>query len=240
MKKSKQAIYLLLIFTTLMDIILLCYITFYPTSLQFSRAVFSFDLILCIVLWIEFIYSYKHSNDKRKYLEDNFLSIIGMLPVDFVFLRALRLIKLFHLIRVYVLSKDDEELISNFLKRTYLDKIIVIAILFIFICTVLIRVVDSNINNIHTAVWYIIVSMTSTGYGDIVPATTSGYVIGAVAMIGGIMIFSTITAVISSIYVSKISRHNHDSLESKIDDLTAEIDALNKKIDELKKDKKEN
>ncbi len=89
MKKSKQAFYLLLIFTTLMDIILLCYITLYPTSLQFKQVVFSFDFILCIVLWIEFIYSYKHSKDKRKYFEDNFLSIIGMLPVDFVFFKSI-------------------------------------------------------------------------------------------------------------------------------------------------------
>lgn len=148
----------------------------------------------------------------------------------------MRLIKLLQLIKIFVVSKDEEEFFTVFLKRTYLDKIIAIAIIFIFIVTVLIQFADSNINDIHTALWYIIVSMTGTGYGDIVPTTTSGYIIGAVAMIGGILIFSTITAVISSMYVSKISRHNHDNLESKIEDLTSEIEELNKKIDELKKE----
>ena len=95
---------------------------------------------------------------------------------------------------------------------------------------------DSNINDFPTALWYTFVSMTSTGYGDVVPATLSGRLIGIIAMVGGIIIFATITAVISSIYVSKISRDHHEDLESKIDDLTSEIERLNEKIDELKKE----
>ena len=65
------------------------------------------------------------------------------------------------------------------------------------------------------------------------PATASGRLIGIVAMIGGILIFSTITAVISSLYMSKISKANRDDLESKIEDLSEEIKKLNKKIDDL-------
>lgn len=236
MKKSKQALYLLLILLTLADILLLGYITFYPISLQFKYYAFTFDLVLCIVLWVEFIYSYLHSDDKSQYLNDNLLSILGMLPIDFIFLRALRLLKLFQLIRIFVVSKDDEDLFTNFLKRTYLDKIIVIAIIFIFVITILIRVADSNINDIQTALWYIIVSMTSTGYGDVIPVDVSGRIIGIIAMVGGILIFATITAVISSLYMSRIARDTHNDFDSKIEELTSEIEKLNKKIDELKKD----
>ena len=56
-------------------------------------------------------------------------------------------------------------------------------------------------------------------------------------MIGGVLIFAAITAVIYSIYVSKISRDSHTDLELQIDDLTQEVKELNKKIDELKKEK---
>ena len=95
---------------------------------------------------------------------------------------------------------------------------------------------DPGINDIPTAIWFIVVSMTSTGYGDVVPVTHSGRLIGIIAMIGGILIFATITAAISTIYMSKISRSHHDNLESKIDDLSSEVERLNKKIDELKKE----
>lgn len=153
-----------------------------------------------------------------------------------MFLRALRLIKLVNFIKKFALTHESE-VIEKFLKRTLLDKIISISIIFIFIIAILIRFFENDINDISTALWFTFVSMTSTGYGDIVPTTFSGRLIGIIAMIGGIIIFSTLTAVISSIYVSKISRDNHSNLESKIEDLTSEIEKLNKKIDDLKNEK---
>lgn len=220
----------------MLDIILLAFVTFYHPDSSFRYAVIAFDIAICVVLWIEFIYSYLHSEDKKYYLKDNALSVLGMLPVDFVFFRALRLLKLIQLIKLYILARETQGNVSKFLKNTYLDKIILVAIIFIFIITVLILFFDPAIDSFRTALWFIVVSMTSTGYGDVVPSTTSGQIIGIMAMIGGILIFATLTAVISSLYVSKISRDKHDALESKIDDLTCEIEKLNEKIDELKKE----
>ena len=111
------------------------------------------------------------------------------------------------------------------------------AIIFIFFVSLLMYLVDNQINDFATALWYVIVSITATGYGDVVPGTLMGRVIGIIAMIGGVLIFAAITAVISSIYVSKISKASHTDLESRIDDLTLEVKELNKKIDELKKEK---
>ena len=124
-----------------------------------------------------------------------------MFPLNFYFLRALRLIRLIQLIKLFVLARDSEKAFAKFLHQTYLDKIILVAILFIFLETVLIRILDSNINDFTTALWYIVVSLTSTGYGDIIPGSFSGKLIGMITMIGGILIFSALTAVISSIYV---------------------------------------
>ena len=220
MEKSKQRIYLILIFTTLLDIILLFYVELNPVSLTFRNEIYTFDIILCGVLWIEFIYSYLKSDNKKQYLIDNSLSILGMLPINFVFLRALRLVKLIQLIKLFVLARDKQK---N-------------AIIFTFILTVSIRIIDPNINDIHTALWYIIVTITSTGYGDVVPSTLSGRIVGMFAMIGGILVFASFTAVISSLYISKISKDNHDNLNEKIEDLTSEIERLNEKIDDLKKE----
>lgn len=223
-----------IIIFALLDILFLAYILFYPVSPTFRNYVIAFDLILCVVLWIEFAYSFSHSEDKKQYFKSNAFSILGMIPINFVFLRALRLIMLFHFVKLFLLARETGGNISKFLKETYLDKIMLITILFVFIITILIRILDSSINDIRTAFWYVVVSMTSTGYGDVVPVTTSGRIIGMVAMVGGILIFASFTAVVSSLYVSKLSREKHDDLESKIDDLTCEIEKLNKKIDELK------
>lgn len=234
---KRQTLYLTIIFLTILDICLLTYVFFYPVQDSLKQGVFAFDFIICIILWVEFIYSYLHSENKKQYLRDNALSILGLFPLNFCFLRALRLIRLIQLIKLFVLARDSERAYAKFLRRTYLDKIILVAIVFIFLETILIRIIDPNINDLPTALWYIVVSLTSTGYGDIVPANFSGKIIGMITMIGGILIFSALTAVISSIYVSKISEDSHDDLKSKIDDLTLEIKNLNEKIDELENKK---
>ena len=156
-----------------------------------------------------------------------------MLPVDFISLRALRLIRLVHLIKQFILQKNSKKTITNFLKQTYLDKIIFVVIIFIFTVTVLICIFDSQINDMQTAVWYIIVSMTSTSYGDVVPITIPSRILGIVTIIGGILIFAIITALISSIYTSKLSKENYDNFQSQINELTYEIKKLNEKNDEM-------
>ena len=57
-----------------------------------------------------------------------------------------------------------------------------------------------------------------------------------IAMIGGILVFASFTAVISSLYISKINKDNQDDVNQKIENLTSEIERLNEKIDELKKE----
>ena len=231
----KQAFYFIISILIIIDVIMVFYVSFYSTDTTLKTVFYSFDFILCIILWLEFLYGFYHCEDKKRYLLDNVLSIWGMFPFQFVLFRFFRLIKLVQYIKLFAIQRESEVL-ENFLKRTYLDRIISIAILFVFSISFLITF-DYNIGDFKTAFWYIIVSMTGTGYGDVIPGTLTGKALGMVAMIGGILIFSTITAVISSIYVSRISRDSHSDLASKIDDLTFQVDELNKKIDELKKEK---
>ena len=232
---KRQLVYFGGIVLTIFDILFLAYITFYPVDTSFKFNVIAFDLFLCACFWVEFLYSLKKSDDRKEYLKNNSLGILGMLPFNSVFMRALRFIKLAQLIKIFILIRDDEKLVSDFLKKTYLDKVIIIAIVFIVAVTILVWLVDSNIADFKTAIWYTFASMTSTGYGDVVPTSTSGRIIGIVAMVGGIIIFSMITAIISSAYVSRLNRDKRKDLESKIDNLTAEVEKLNKKIDELNK-----
>lgn len=230
---NRRLVYFLAILLTVIDVLFLIYITLYPVDNAFKFQVIVFDLILCACFWVEFLYSLKKSDDKKEYLKNNYISILGMIPFNSVFLRLLRFVKLAQLIKVYMIVRDDEKVVENFFQKTYLDTIIATAIIFIVIVTILVWMVDPNIADFKTSLWYIISSMTSTGYGDVVPSTVSGKLVGIVAMIGGIVIFALVTAVISSLYISKINRTQHNDLESKIEDLTNEVEKLNKKIDEL-------
>lgn len=124
MKNPPPSSYIiLLIFLTILDLLLWGYILFYPGNSSVMSFVRIFDIGVCILLWIEFIYSYLHSNDKKQFMKENAISILGMFPADFIFLRALRLIRLVHLIKQFIVERNGEKTISNFLKQTYLESV---------------------------------------------------------------------------------------------------------------------
>src|SRR5436190_2818669 len=60
--------------------------------------------------------------------------------------------------------------------------------------------------SIPAALWWGIVTMTTTGYGDIVPATIAGRALSGIVMVGGILIFALWTGIIVNGYAEELRR----------------------------------
>ena len=60
--------------------------------------------------------------------------------------------------------------------------------------------------SIPAALWWGIVTMSTTGYGDIVPQTLAGRVLSGAVMIGGIMVFALWTGIIVNGYAEELRR----------------------------------
>jgi voltage-gated potassium channel len=52
-------------------------------------------------------------------------------------------------------------------------------------------------------IWWAVVTITTVGYGDVVPKTFWGKVVGVAVMIGGLLSFSLITATVASIFIER-------------------------------------
>lgn len=59
----------------------------------------------------------------------------------------------------------------------------------------------SPIKNFPDALWWSVVTVTTVGYGDLVPVTTSGRAIAIALMLGGIGIFGGLTANLASFFI---------------------------------------
>ena len=51
--------------------------------------------------------------------------------------------------------------------------------------------------------WWAVVTLTTVGYGDVVPLTPSGRLVGVVLMLGGVVSVSLLTATVASIFVER-------------------------------------
>lgn len=65
-----------------------------------------------------------------------------------------------------------------------------------------------HFDTIFQAAWWALVTMTTVGYGDKIPMTIGGRLIGAVIMFSGVALVSIFTATISSIYVARKIRED--------------------------------
>jgi voltage-gated potassium channel len=93
------------------------------------------------------------------------------------------------------------------LTRHTLFKVVVGILLFAFIGALFVIFFEGPINNqfrhIGDAVWWVLVTMTTVGYGDKVPMTTGGRIIGIFIMFFGLSLLSIFTATVSSIFVAR-------------------------------------
>jgi voltage-gated potassium channel len=62
--------------------------------------------------------------------------------------------------------------------------------------------------SIPRALWWAIVTLSTTGYGDVVPATIWGRLLAAWVMVGGIVIFSLWAGIIASAFAEELQRRH--------------------------------
>jgi voltage-gated potassium channel len=90
--------------------------------------------------------------------------------------------------------------------------------------------------------WWAIQTVTTVGYGDVVPGSTAGKVIGSILMLGGLALFAVVTGTITSAFVAQRQREGLavgddpiarrlDAMATKLDELQAEISRLDRRTD---------
>ena len=90
------------------------------------------------------------------------------------------------------------------IRYSYFPKVILSILIIWILGSILIRIIEPNsFNNIKTALWWTIVSMTTVGYGDYAPKTDLGRILAIIIMLSGISLIAIVTATISSIFTTK-------------------------------------
>jgi voltage-gated potassium channel len=69
----------------------------------------------------------------------------------------------------------------------------------------IISIVESKgpFSSLGKSFWYVLVTITTVGYGDMVPDTTAGKVIGGLIIFIGVALLSTFTATVSTIFITR-------------------------------------
>lgn len=223
----------MIIFLILADVILLTLITFVPVNPQVYGMIVFFDLTVVLILIPEFIYRMYQAPDRRDFLKHNWTDIIGMVP-ELLVGHYSTYLRYFRLIRIAALFKKEIRHILDYLHKTHIDQGIFAILIILFSGTIIFYIVEHGQNpgmvGLDDALWYMVVTITTVGYGDISAQTHAGRLVGVVIMFAGIGFISFLTATITSIFIKDTEIEEMD----KIDVLHDKIDTLQAEIAELK------
>jgi voltage-gated potassium channel len=101
------------------------------------------------------------------------------------------------------------------------------------------RVVDpKTFHSVWLGMWWAVETVTTVGYGDIVPKQTVGKLIAGFLMLGGLSLIAVVTAAITSGFVSRAQASGQvtgdDPVVTKLDELSKELRAVKAELERLR------
>ncbi len=219
------------------------------------------EWVFTLLFTIEYVLRIYCSTDKKKYTL-SFMGIIDLLSiiptyliifyapiVALIDIRVLRLIRIFRIFKLSPYLRSGHTM--QIALRSSRPKIIVFILsvsLVVIILGTLMYIVEGQQNgfdNIPKSIYWAVVTLTTVGYGDVVPITTLGKTVAVFIMLLGYAIIAVPTGIVSS-EMSK-NRTDKEQLENqeeilekeeeiiaKDNEILKKLEALEKKIDQLK------
>jgi voltage-gated potassium channel len=114
--------------------------------------------------------------------------------------------------------------------------IIAIAIALVLIAGLLERLVEpETFHSIGLAYWWAVTTVTTVGYGDVVPESPAGRVVGAALMLTGLALIPTLTSIIVSTFLYKTRRSEQDRIEQLETEQAATLARIEERLERIER-----
>lgn len=110
--------------------------------------------------------------------------------------------------------------------------IIAVWLFWIVVFAVVERLVDpKTFGNVWEGIWWGAQTVTTVGYGDVVPQDTAGKAIAVILMLGGLSLIAVLTGAITSTFVT---RAESERMQAGDDPVMQELQKLSTQLEELR------
>jgi voltage-gated potassium channel len=192
---------------------------------RFFPLFYSIEWVFTILFSIEYFLRIWSSPKPLKYIFSfwGFIDLLAILPtyIDLIFagyhylqtVRIFRLLRIFRILKLVRFNKEAQILLKALKASSY--KISIFLMTVVSIVTLLgtlmyvIEGSESGFTSIPQSIYWAIVTITTVGFGDIVPQTTLGKILSSISMIIGYAIIAVPTGIIT-VELSKSIRGNKE------------------------------
>ena len=202
-----------------------------------SSSAYVIDWVIWLFFLAETVVLLSLTKQPIRYLLGNWMNlvvILGGIPILWEVtpltgvLRSLRLLLLLGLL--LRISRSTRRLLA----QNHLGSTLVVTALVVVMAGVLIAGIDPNIESPGEGIWWALVTVTTVGYGDVVPVTPAGRLFAAILILGGVILFALLTANISAFLIDRRIDQDDEDLMAKLNETNQRLDRIEQQLLELK------
>ena len=165
--------------------------------------------VLSGIFLIDFTYRFVTASSRKDYFFRQFgwADLLASVPIE-----QLKILRVFRLFRVYRLMKEVgvkaigrgllKERAGSALLTLLMAGILVLQFGSLGILRIEQYAPEGNIKTASDALWYVIVTISTVGYGDRYPTTNAGRLLGSLIIVVGVGIFGTFTGYLANLFLS--------------------------------------
>lgn len=90
---------------------------------------------------------------------------------------------------------------------------------------------NAKIHNLEDSIWWTVSTITSVGYGDVVPVTFEGRVLGMILQVIGVIMTSIVIGSLVVLLHRKRDNYEWERISKKLDQISAAVEETKKKTD---------
>ena len=172
-----------------------------------TAVVVQVNRLIGFIFMIDFLIRLHEAPSRREYFLKRYgwLDLISSLPILGV--QLARLVRFVRTTRILAASGEQKifrQIISSRANTALLTIGLFVILLFEFGSMAILAAeagaVDSNIETANEALWWVLVTISTVGYGDYFPVTVNGRVVAVFVIIAGVAVFGTLSGFLSKLF----------------------------------------
>lgn len=231
-KHWDKVINVFIIILIVLNVIAVVLETVKPIHDKYETFFYYFDMVSVVIFSVEYVLRVWSSNHEEKYKHSLWgrlkymlspgalIDLIAIIPsflhafigLDLRVLRMLRLLRILRLFRLTAYTKPAQMIANVFRKRANeLALSFILAMFLIIIASCILYFAEhlypdeetSKFTSIPATLWWSVVTLTTTGYGDMYPLTTIGKIMAGTIMLTGIAFFALPAGIITAGFIDE-------------------------------------
>jgi len=196
------------------------------------------DWLIWLVFLVETALLASLVKNKRRYLLHNWMNvviIVGGLPIAWQYTPLVGLMRSMRLALAAVLLVRMSRTIRKLLSLHQLGTTLALAFVTMVLSGIIVSRIDPSIGTAWDGMWWAWVTMSSVGYGDVVPHNAAGRLFGSLLILFGVVLASLLTANLAAFFIgSDVEKMEQEEKEAdrQLKEISARLDRIERLLEQ--------